>query len=75
LTTGLTVLSAVEFDRKVNCRTTEINNVHSERMLATKAQAVELSALQNIPKLSFGPCSVAAQAAGASGRLLGSREP
>jgi hypothetical protein len=52
--TGIIMLPAVKFDRKANCRTVEINNVHSEWMLATETQAVELTALQHIPKLSFG---------------------
>jgi len=36
LMAGIIVLSTVEFDRKANSRTIEINDVRSERMLATE---------------------------------------
>lgn len=66
------MLPAIDFDSEADGRTIKINNVSAEWMLAAKAQTVQVTALQNIPKLSFSPRGIVAQSARASSRPFGS---
>jgi hypothetical protein len=69
------VLPAINLDRKANCRTVEIHDVAAERMLAAKAQAGHLTALQDVPELLFCMRGATAKASGSGGRLRRPRKP
>jgi len=49
----LRVLTAVEFDREIQCGTIEVENIAAGRVLATKARVTYLTVPQSIPESPF----------------------
>jgi hypothetical protein len=70
---GLRVLTAVKFDREIQCGTIEIENVAAGRMLAAKARIAYLTVPQSIPEPPFHAGFIASQSSredGFSGRPI-----